>query len=63
MRVIVAAVKGVFAIAVSLLFIDDAKAGPMQLESDAGVITMVATVEAIDVTRQVVTVGGPTTGW
>jgi hypothetical protein len=63
MRVIVAAVKGVFAIAVSLLFIDDAKAGPMQLESDAGVITMVATVEAIDVTRQVVTVGGPNNNW
>jgi hypothetical protein len=63
MRVIVAAVKGVFAIAVSLLFIDDTQAGPMQLESDAGVITMVATVEAIDATRQVVTVVGPNNNW
>ena len=63
MRVIVAAVKGVFAIAVSLLFIDDTQTGPMQLESDAGVITMVATVEAIDATRQVVTVVGPNNNW
>ena len=63
MRVIVAAVKGVFAIAVSLLFIDDTQAGPTQLESDAGVITMVATVEAIDATRQVVTVVGPNNNW
>jgi hypothetical protein len=63
MRVIVAAVKGVFAIAVSLLFIDATKAGPIPLESDAGVITMVATVEAIDATRQVVTVVGPNNNW
>lgn len=55
--------KGVFAIAVSLLFIDDTQAGPTQLESDAGVITMVATVEAIDATRQVVTVVGPNNNW
>ena len=59
MRVIVAAVKGVFAVAVSLLFIDDLKAGPVEVEADAGVITMVATVEAIDATRQVVTMVGP----
>ena len=63
MRVIVAAVKGVFAIAVSLLFIDDTQAGPTQLESDAGVITTVATIEAIDATRQVVTVVGPNNNW
>lgn len=63
MRVIVAAVTGVFAIAVSLLFIDDLKAGPVELEADAGVITMVGTVEAIDATRQVVTVVGPNNNW
>jgi hypothetical protein len=63
MRVIVAAVKGVFAVAVSLLFLDDLKAGPVEVEADAGVITMVATVEAIDITNQVVTVVGPNNNW
>ena len=63
MRVIVAAVKGVFAVAVSLLFLDDVKAGPVEVEADAGVITMVATVEAIDVTNRVVTVVGPNNNW
>ena len=48
MRVVVAAVKGVFAIALSLLFIDALKAGPVEVEADAGVSTIVATVEAID---------------
>ena len=59
MRVIVTAVKGVFAVAVSLLFIDDLKAGPVEIEADAGVITMVATVEAVDVTNRIVTLVGP----
>jgi hypothetical protein len=63
MRVIVAAVKGVFAVAVSLLFLDDVKAGPVEVEADAGVITMVATVEAVDVTNRVVTVIGPNNNW
>ena len=63
MRVIVAAVKGVFAVAVSLLFLDDLKAGPVEIEADAGVITMIATVEAIDVTNQVVTIVGPNNNW
>ena len=63
MRVFVAAVKGVFAVAVSLMFIDDTKAGPVQIESDAGVISMIATVEAIDVTQQLVTVVGPNNNW
>ena len=63
MRVIVAAMKGVFAVAVSLLFLDDLKAGPVEVEADAGVITMVATVEAIDITNQVVTVIGPNNNW
>jgi hypothetical protein len=63
MRVVVAAVKGVFAVAVSLLFLDDLKAGPVEVEADAGVITMVATVEAVDVTNRVVTVVGPNNNW
>jgi hypothetical protein len=63
MRVIVAAVKGVFAVAVSLLFIDDLKAGPVEIEADAGVITMVATVEAVDVTNRIVTLVGPNNNW
>lgn len=63
MRVIVAAVKSVFIVAVSLLLIDDSRAGPVEVEADAGVITMVGTVEAIDATRQVVTVAGPNNNW
>ena len=63
MQVLVAVVRGVFAIALSLIFIDDSRANPVQIESDAGVITMVATVEAIDVTNQVVTVVGPNNNW
>jgi hypothetical protein len=63
MRLLVAAVKGVFAIGVSLLFIDDLRAGPVEVEADAGVVTMVATVEAVDATRQVVTVVGPNNNW
>ena len=63
MRVVVAAVKSVFAVAISLLFIDDVKAGPVEVEADAGVVTMVATVEAVDVTNRVVTVVGPNNNW
>jgi hypothetical protein len=63
MRVFVAAVKSVFAVAVALLFLDDLTAGPVEVESDAGVIRMVATVEAIDATRQVVTVVGANNNW
>jgi len=63
MRVIVAAVRGVFAVALSLLFIDDVRAGAVEVEADGGVITMVATVEAIDATRQIVTVVGPNNNW
>ena len=63
MQVLVAAVRGVFAIALSLIFIDDTRANPVEVEADAGVITMVATVEAIDVTNQVVTVVGPNNNW
>ncbi len=63
MKVLIALVRGVFAVAVSLLFIEESKSGPVQLESDAGVISMVATVEAIDVTNQLVTVVGPNNNW
>jgi len=63
MQVLVAVVRGVFAIALSLIFIDDSRANPVEVEADAGVITMVATVEAIDVTNQVVTVVGPNNNW
>jgi hypothetical protein len=63
MRVIVTTLKGVFAVAAWLLFIDDTKAGPVQLESDAGVITVIATIEAVDVTNQLVTVVGPHNNW
>jgi hypothetical protein len=63
MRVVVTAFKGVFAVAVPLLLLDDAKAGPVEVEADAGVITMVATVEDVDVTNRVVTVVGPNNNW
>jgi Zn-dependent metalloprotease len=63
MQVLVAIARGVFAIALSLIFIDDTRANPVEVEADAGVITMVATVEAIDVTNQVVTVVGPNNNW
>jgi hypothetical protein len=63
MRLLVSALKGAFVVALSLLFIDAAKAGPVEIESDAGVISMVATVEAIDVTKQVVTLVGPNNNW
>jgi hypothetical protein len=63
MRVIVTAVKSVIAVAISLLFTADLRAGPVEIEADAGVITMVATVEAIDVTNRVVTVVGPNNNW
>src|SRR5262249_44240514 len=36
---------------------------PVQIESDAGVVSMVATVDAIDVTNQVLTVSGPNNKW
>jgi hypothetical protein len=63
MKLLIAAVRGVFAVAVSLLFIDESRSGPVQLESDAGVISGVVTVEAVDVTNQLVTVVGPSNNW
>lgn len=63
MKVLIAAARGICALFVSLLFIDESRSGPVPLESDAGVISMVATVEAIDVTNQLVTVVGPNNNW
>lgn len=63
MQVLVAVARGVFAIALSFMFIDDSRANPVEVEADAGVITMVATVEAIDVTNRVVTLVGPNNNW
>lgn len=63
MRVIVTVLKGALAVAAWFLFIDETKAGPVEVEADAGVITMVATVEAIDITNSVVTVVGPNNNW
>ena len=63
MRVIVTVLKGALAVAAWFLFIDETKAGPVEVEADVGVITMVATVEAIDITNSVVTVVGPNNNW
>lgn len=59
MQVIVAAARGILALAVSFILIDEARAGPVEVESDAGMVVMDATVQTIDVTRQLVTVVGP----
>jgi hypothetical protein len=51
-------------VALSLFYFEVAKAEqPVQIESDAGVVSMVATVEAIDATNQVLTVAGPQNNW
>ncbi|MCJ7528015.1 MAG: hypothetical protein MUO37_07890 [Methyloceanibacter sp.] len=64
MQVLIASVRVAFALAFSLIFIDAAKAQqPVEVETDAGVVTMVVTVEAIDATRQVVTLVGPHNNW
>ena len=63
MKLLMAALKGAFVVALSVLFIDAAKAGPVEIESDAGVISGVVTVEAVDVTNQLVTVVGPNNNW
>ena len=53
MQVPVASVRIAIALALALVVIDAAKAQqPVELETDAGVVTMVATVEAVDETRQ-----------
>ena len=64
MQVLVASARVVFAFAFSFIFIHAAKAQqPVEIETDAGVVSMVATVEAVDVTNQIVTVVGPNNNW
>lgn len=64
MQVLVASLRVALALAFSFIFIDAARAQqPVEVETDAGVVTMVATVEAIDATRQLVTVVGPNNNW
>lgn len=63
MQVLVASVRIALAFAISLLFADAVRAQATEVEADAGVVTMVGTVEAIDATRQVVTVVGPHNNW
>lgn len=57
MQFLFTAVKGVLALSVAMLFIGDAKA-QMQIEDDAGVITMTGTVELIEVPERLLTVVG-----
>ena len=59
MQVVVAAFRSVFAFGVSFIFIDESRANPIPVESDAGVVVMTATVQAVDVTNRLVTVVGP----
>jgi hypothetical protein len=64
MQILVASLRVIIAIAVCLVLTDAAKSQqPVEVESDAGVVTMVGTVEAIDETRQVVTLVGPNSKW
>ena len=64
MQPVVVFVRTAFLLVLSLFIIDAARAQqPVQIESDAGVISMVATVEAIDVTNQLLTVSGPHNNW
>jgi hypothetical protein len=64
MQVLVASIRIISLFVLSLIAITSAKAQqPVQIESDAGVISMVATVEGIDVTNQVLTVSGPNNNW
>ena len=59
MQVLVALSRGVFAVAVSFIFMDVSNAGPVPLESEAGTIVMTGTVEVIDVPNRLLTVMGP----
>jgi hypothetical protein len=59
MKLFTFAIGSALILALSFSFIGISKAGPVELETDAGVITMVATVEEIDVDNQLITVVGP----
>jgi hypothetical protein len=64
MEVAVASVRTVLVFALSLILSNPAKAQqPVQIESDAGVISTIVTVEAVDVTNQLLTVSGPNNNW
>jgi hypothetical protein len=58
MKVIVAAVKGVLAFSVAMLFVGDARA-QVPVEEEAGTITMTGTVEEIKIPERVLMVVGP----
>ncbi len=58
MQVLFATVKGLMALGVAMLFIDDARA-QVPIEEDAGTITMTGTVEEIIVPERVLMVVGP----
>jgi len=64
MQVLVASTRVVFALAFSFIFVHAAKAQqPVEIETDAGVVSMVATVEVIDAVNQIVTIVGPNNNW
>ena len=58
MQVLFAAMKGVLAFSVAMLFVADARA-QVPIEDEAGVITMTGTVEEIIVPERLITVVGP----
>jgi hypothetical protein len=58
MQVLFAAVRGVLALGIAVLFIDDARA-QVPVEQGSGVITMTGTVEDIEVQERLLTVVGP----
>lgn len=58
MQVLFATLKGVMALGVAMLFIDDARA-QVPIEEDAGTLTMTGTVEEIIVPERVLMVVGP----
>ena len=60
MKVIVAAARGILAIALTFIVIDAAKADPAtEVAAMGGVITAIVTVEAIDAPNRLLTVVGP----
>jgi hypothetical protein len=58
MQVLFAAVKGVLAVGVAMLFIGDARA-QVPIADEAGTITLTGTVEEIEVPERLITVIGP----
>lgn len=63
MKSFVASIGFALAFAVSPAFTNAAFAGATEVEADAGVVTLVGTVEAVDATRQIVTIVGPNNKW